>query len=81
MKQQTIRKPVEIEGFGLFTGEPAIMRFKPAAPHSGVVFSLLGRSGTVRIPAKVENVTKRARRTSIRNGSAAIETVEHCLSA
>lgn len=81
MKQQTIRKPVEIEGVGLFTGEPAIMRFKPAAPHSGVVFSLLGRSGSVRIPARVENVTKRARRTSIRNGTAAIETVEHCLSA
>lgn len=81
MKQQTIGKPVEIEGRGLFTGEAVVMRFKPAKPHSGVVFQLLGRPAPVRIAAKVENVTKRARRTSIRNGTAAIETVEHCLSA
>jgi UDP-3-O-[3-hydroxymyristoyl] N-acetylglucosamine deacetylase/3-hydroxyacyl-[acyl-carrier-protein] dehydratase len=29
----------------------------------------------------MEHVSKRARRTSLRNGAAAIETVEHCLSA
>lgn len=34
-----------------------------------------------RVPALVENVAKRARRTSIRNGTAAVETIEHCLSA
>ncbi len=81
MNQQTIRKPVEISGLGLFTGEPSLLRFKPAEPHTGIVFSLLNGSTPVRIPAKVENVSKRARRTSIRNGAAAIETVEHCLSA
>lgn len=81
MKQQTIQKIVETEGRGLFTGEPAVIRFKPAKPHTGVIFNLLQGTTQVRIPAKVEYVSKRARRTSIRNGSAAIETVEHCLSA
>ncbi len=57
------------------------MRFKPAKPHTGIVFSLINGPGTLRIPAQVEHVSKRARRTSIRNGTAAIETVEHCLSA
>ena len=33
------------------------------------------------IRAHVSNVTKRARRTSLRNGTLAIETVEHCLAA
>ena len=31
--------------------------------------------------ARVENLSKRARRTSLRNGTAAIETIEHCLAA
>lgn len=33
------------------------------------------------IAAVVENVSKRARRTSLRNGTVTIETVEHCLGA
>ncbi len=57
------------------------MRFKPAKPHTGIVFSLLNGSESIRIPARVDNVSKRARRTSIRNGTASIETVEHCLAA
>lgn len=57
------------------------MRFKPARPHTGIVFALVDNDNAIRIPAKVENVSKRERRTSIRNGTAAIETVEHCLSA
>jgi UDP-3-O-[3-hydroxymyristoyl] N-acetylglucosamine deacetylase/3-hydroxyacyl-[acyl-carrier-protein] dehydratase len=81
LKQQTIRQPVELSGRGLFTGEAARMRFRPAHPHSGIVFTLLNESQPVRIAARVENVTKRARRTALRNGTAAIETVEHCLSA
>ncbi|MCG3137586.1 MAG: hypothetical protein HJJLKODD_01433 [Phycisphaerae bacterium] len=81
MKQRTIRKPVELQGQGLFTGEPALLRFRPAKPYSGVIFNLQTNGKVVRIPALVENITKRARRSSIRNGTAAIETVEHCLSA
>ena len=57
------------------------MRFKPAKPNTGIVFYLSNGPDPVRIPARVENVSKRDRRTSIRNGSAAIETIEHCLSA
>lgn len=57
------------------------MRVKPAAPHTGIWFIRADQSPPVRIAARVENVTKRARRTSLRNGTVAIETVEHCLSA
>ena len=35
----------------------------------------------MRIAARVDNVTKRARRTSLRNGDGSIETIEHYLSA
>lgn len=79
--QQTIDKPVELIGRGLFTGEPATMRFQPAPPDTGIVFVRYDQKPPIHIPARVESVAKRMRRTSIRNGSVQIETVEHCLSA
>ena len=82
MKQQnTIDHDVELEGRGMFTGEPTRMRLRAAEPHSGISFVRTDHSPPVRIAARVENVSKRARRTAIRNGTAAIETIEHCLSA
>src|SRR5205085_1152909 len=79
--QCTIEKPAEISGRGLFTGEDVTVRFKPALPDSGIWFVRSDTPGPVRISAHVSNVTKRMRRTSLRNGTASIETVEHCLAA
>ena len=79
--QQTIHKPVEMQGRGLFTGEPATLRFFPAEPNTGLRFVRVDQPQPVSVEARVENVSKRARRTSLRNGTVAIETVEHCLSA
>ena len=70
-----------MEGRGLFTGEPVVMRVRPGAPDTGIWFVRTDQSPPIRIAALVENVSKRARRTSLRNGTVAIETVEHCLSA
>lgn len=72
---------MELQGRGLFTGEPAVIRLRPAPPHTGISFIRTDQSPPIRIAAKVENVSKRARRTALRNGTIAIETVEHCLSA
>lgn len=79
--QQTIHQTVEIEGQGLFTGEKVTLRMRPANPNTGITFVRTDQSRPIRIPARVEAVTKRARRTSLQNGTVAIETVEHCLSA
>ena len=79
--QQTIERPAEIKGRGLFTGEEVAVRFKPAPVDAGVVFVRVDGSSSARIRAHISNVTKRARRTSLRNGTMAIETVEHCLAA
>lgn len=80
-RQHTIANDVEIEGCGLFTGEQVRVRVRPGEPYSGVWFVRTDQSPPIRIAARVENVSKRARRTSLRNGTVAIETVEHCLSA
>jgi UDP-3-O-[3-hydroxymyristoyl] N-acetylglucosamine deacetylase/3-hydroxyacyl-[acyl-carrier-protein] dehydratase len=79
--QRTIQNESELSGRGLFTGFQVTARFKPAPPESGIVFVRTDQPEPVRIPARLDNLTKRARRTSLRNGTASIETVEHCLAA
>ena len=82
--QKTIRDEVSFEGVGLFMGRPATVRFRPAPVNHGVVFyrtDVTEGDAPVRIPALIQNVTKRARRTTLRNGDASIETCEHVLSA
>ncbi len=79
--QHTIAHDVELDGRGLFTGEPVHVRVRPGEPNTGIWFIRTDQNPPVSIPAIVENVSKRARRTSLRNGTVAIETVEHALSA
>lgn len=82
MKPQcTIEKPTEIRGRGLFTGEEVTARFLPAAPDTGVWFVRSDTPSPVRIRAHISNITKRTRRSSLKNGTASIETVEHCMAA
>ncbi len=79
--QRTILKPVEVSGRGLFTGVESTIRFRPALPYSGITFVRIDQPDPIRVAASVDNVSKRARRTALRNGTVTIETVEHCLSA
>ena len=57
------------------------IRLRPGAPYSGICFVRTDQIPAARITATVDNVSKRAHRTALRNGTVAIETVEHCLSA
>ena len=79
--QKTIKKPVDVVGPGLFGGESCTLRFNPGEPNSGIVFVRTDLGEPVRIHADVANVVKRPRRTTLVNGSASVETVEHVLSA
>jgi len=79
--QKTIRSPVAVQGRGLFSGEPCGLRFVPAPVDSGIVFVRSDLPSAVQIACRISNVTKRARRTSLMDGSIAVETVEHVLAA
>ncbi len=79
--QKTIDKPVELKGRGLFSGEKCRLRFLPAKADAGISFVRTDVSSPVRVLAEIDNVGKRARRTTLLNGSTAIETIEHVLSA
>jgi len=73
---------VTVEGLGLFSGEPSSLRFAPAPVDTGVVFvRTVEGAEPVHIPCRIDKVSKRTRRTSLVNGSATVETVEHVLAA
>ena len=78
--QQTIDNPVSIEGPGLFNGQNVKITFKPAPDNHGVVFVRTDLNNTP-IPALVSRIVKRPRRSSIQQGDASVDTVEHVLSA
>ncbi len=80
-RQKTIQSDANLQGKGLFTGQPCRMRLRPAGPDSGIVFVRNDLAEPVTIPSDIEHLTKRARRTSLTNGSAGVETIEHVLSA
>ena len=79
--QKTIERETGLSGRGLFTGFEVKVRFKPAAANAGIHFIRCDQPDPVRIPARIDHLTKRSRRSSLRNGTVSIETVEHCLAA
>lgn len=80
-RQRTIKAPVTVTGRGLFSGQPCRLQFFPAPADSGVVFQRAGEDGPVAIPVSVSKVAQRPHRTSLSNGTASVETVEHVLAA
>src|SRR5215213_921652 len=81
LRQKTIGRDVTIAGPGLFSGETATLTFSPADPGSGITFIREQDGKVATIPAHVQNVLKRPRRTCLRNGTLFVETVEHCMAA
>jgi UDP-3-O-[3-hydroxymyristoyl] N-acetylglucosamine deacetylase / 3-hydroxyacyl-[acyl-carrier-protein] dehydratase len=78
-RQTTIRKPVTVEGRGLFTGQPCVMQILPAQANAGIVFVRANQATP--IIAAIDNVAKRQRRTSLQQDEGIVETVEHVLAA
>ena len=79
--QKTIAESASLSGRGLFSGETVTLEVKPAEVDTGIVFVRKDMSDPVRISAHIDFVDQRPRRTALRNGTASVETVEHCLAA
>lgn len=79
--QHTVRSAVSLDGVGLFTGEAVRMTIQPAEVNAGIRFRRMDLEGQPSIPATVENVSDRPRRTMLKQGHATVETVEHCMAA
>ncbi len=82
MKQQrTIKKPASYSGVGLHTGNRTTVTFKPAAVGHGIVFVRTDLPDIPQIPADIDHVTDITRGTTLKKGSAKVQTVEHVLAA
>src|SRR5437016_356835 len=79
--QRTIKTAVELDGVGLFTGQPGHVRLAPAAVNSGVAFIRTDLPGRPRLPVNPETVASKFRRSMVQGEDCEIETIEHVLSA
>ncbi len=77
----TIAEPVSFSGIGLHTGNLTTVTFKPAAQDSGITFYRTDLPGRPAIRADVDNVVDVSRGTTIANGEARVQTIEHVLAA
>lgn len=81
-RQRTIKQAAEVSGQGLFSSAPVRARFCPAQTNTGIVFVRTDLPTPVRIRATVSSLAgDQGRRTSLRDGAVAIETIEHVLAA
>lgn len=78
--QRTLKKGVEAEGVGVFTGEKAAIRLLPSEV-SGVVFKRVDLPGHPCLPARLEYVQGTPRCTVLGHQGVSVQTVEHLLAA
>ena len=62
--QQTLAGEVVVSGKGLLLGEEAVVTMLPAPTNHGIVFERTDVSPSVQIPALVQYVAQRARRST-----------------
>ena len=78
--ENTIGRPVSIEGIGLHTGVPVHVRLSPAPTGVGIVFKRVDLDGFP-IKAAAKNVARVSYATSLMRKGVLISTTEHLLSA
>jgi len=80
-QQQTISRTARVEGFGYWSGRDVRIEFRPASENTGIVFVRSDLNPPRRFPALVCNRIEVARRTSLYDGVASVEMVEHIMAA
>lgn len=79
--QHTIARPAQLEGIGYITGADIRLRFNPAPPDTGLVFTRVDLDPARDILARVENVVGTPRRTILGKNGVEVGMVEHVLAA
>jgi UDP-3-O-[3-hydroxymyristoyl] N-acetylglucosamine deacetylase len=80
-QQRTLEKPATVRGFGFLTGAEITLRFRPAPDDHGIAFQRVDLPGSEPIPARLDYVVPRQRRTAITRNGATVEMVEHVMAA
>ncbi len=77
--QRTLARSCAVSGFGLWSGRDVRVEFRPAPADSGIVFVREDLPRRPRIPAGVDYRTTTPLRTTLQNGDAGVDMVEHIL--
>lgn len=80
-RQRTVARPVTVRGVGFLTGADVTLTFLPAPEHAGIAFQRVDLPGTIPVPALLDFVIPRQRRTAISHQGATIEMTEHVMAA
>ncbi len=79
--ERTLARTAEVRGFGFFHGADVTLRFSPADAGTGMVFVRTDLPDRPAVPARIDKVIPSQRRTTIRQGAAAVEMIEHVMAA
>jgi UDP-3-O-[3-hydroxymyristoyl] N-acetylglucosamine deacetylase/3-hydroxyacyl-[acyl-carrier-protein] dehydratase len=83
LKQKTISNQISLSGIGIHTGKKVNVKLKPAPACSGITFIRVDLPGSPKLKANVKSflAAKFKRRSSIGNGIAEVQTIEHLMSS
>ena len=80
--QQTLKKPLQINGIGLHSGLPVSLTVNPAKPDTGIVFRRTDLPEKPLIPARYTHVVDTRNCTCLGDGKGNIvSTIEHIMAA
>ena len=79
--QRTLARPAAFRGFGFLSGADVSVNFLPADEHSGIHFQRVDLRGSDPVPATLNCVVPRERRTAISKNGVTIELIEHVMAA
>lgn len=81
VRQRTLKKPVQVTGVGLHTGEKVSLSLRPAPPDSGIIFRRVDLSPVAEIRADAYAVHDTRLSTCLEANGARVATIEHLMSA
>ncbi len=81
LKQRTLKSLTQAVGVGLHSGQRVEITLRPAAPDTGIVFRRVDLPQPVDIPVSATAVTDTRLASTLSNGDARVNTVEHLMSA
>ncbi|MDX2038582.1 MAG: UDP-3-O-acyl-N-acetylglucosamine deacetylase [Isosphaeraceae bacterium] len=79
--QRTIARETSVRGVSFLSGLDVELRFLPAQADSGITWVRTDLPGRPAVPSTIAHVVPRGRRTSIQQGDAVVEMVEHVMAA
>jgi UDP-3-O-[3-hydroxymyristoyl] N-acetylglucosamine deacetylase len=81
LRQRTLKSLTKAVGVGLHSGQRVELTLRPAQPDTGIVFRRVDLPIPVDIPISAQAVTDTRLASTISNGGAKVQTVEHLMSA